>query len=401
MTDMIDAATTERILDSDTHVIEKPDTWTSRLPKKWGDQVMHLVYDADRGMDIWRIGDKQVAFGWPNAYYRADCPTPKECRYPPTQAQVHPACYDAKARVELMDQWGIEAMVLFPNSTGFSLEPFLEHPDPEIAFAHISAYNDFLIEDWVNVAPGRFIPMAAVSYWDVPRAVKEIERIAGGGFGGLVTTGAPHLHGQPFLRDPHWDPMWAAAQAAGLPIAFHVGNGDTSVHKPAALLSQESNDIMETRISTSIYLDNARQTTDLLLSGILVRFPELQFIISESGIGWVPFVLENCDHRFKKQRVDEFGGMLPSELFRRQVSVNFFFERLTPWHVERIGVDRILFQTDLPHPTGFYFTGSEDFVNDALEPAVSELDPVTRRKVLWDNGERLFGAALARQRTLR
>ena len=390
--------TTEQIIDSDTHVVEKPDTWTSRLPSSWGDQVMHMVHDSDRGLDIWKIGDQQVAFGWPNAYYQADCPTPKEKRYPPTQEQVHPACYDAASRVEVMDRWGVESMVLFPNSTGFSLEPFLTHPDPEIGFAHISAYNDFLIEEWVDAAPGRFIPMAAIAYWDVPRAVKEIERIATMGFGGVVTTGAPHLHDQPFLRDPHWDPLWAACQEAGLPIAFHVGNGDTSAHLPEELTSQESNDILETRVSTSIYLDNARQTTELLLSGILVRFPELQFIISESGIGWVPFVLENCDHRFTKQRFTELGGMLPSELFRRQVSVNFFFERLTDWHVERIGAERILIQTDLPHPTGFYWGGSDDFVNDALEPAVGALDAETRRKVLWENGARLFAQAFEQQR---
>jgi predicted TIM-barrel fold metal-dependent hydrolase len=390
----------EKVFDSDTHVVEKPDTWTSRLPKKWGDQVMHMVYDAERGFDIWRVGDRQVAFGWPNAYYGADCPTPKERRFPPTQAQVHPACYDAKARVELMDRWGIEAAVLFPNSTGFSMEPFLTHRDPEIACAHISAYNDFLFEEWIGIAPGRFVPMAAVAYWDVERSVEEIDRIAGRGFGGVVTTGAPQLHGQPFLNDRHWDPIWAAAQGARLPIAFHVGNGDPDSHTPPELVSMESNDILETRVSTSIYLDNARQTTDLLLSGVLVRFPELQFLISESGVGWVPFVLENCDHRFKRQRVDEFGGLLPSDLFRRQVSVNFFFEQLTPWHMDKIGAERVLFQTDLPHPTGFYWSGTDDFANEALEPAVRLLSADDRRKVLWENSARLFGPALSQQGVL-
>jgi predicted TIM-barrel fold metal-dependent hydrolase len=398
MTDVV-VEPKEMILDSDTHCIEKPDTWTSRLPKKWGDQVMHMVYDKDRELDIWKVGDNQVAFGWPNAYYMADCPTEQARRYPPTQAQVHPACYDAKARVEVMDRWGVESMVLFPNSTGFSLEPFMTHPDADIANAHITAYNDFLIEEWVDVAPGRFLPMAAVAYWDIPAAVKEIERIATMGFGGITTTGAPQLHGQPYLREDYWDPMWSAAQAAGLPVAFHVGNGDNSTHLPEALVSMESSDIMETRVSTSIYLDNARQTVDLLLSGILVKFPDLKFIISESGVGWVPFILENCDHRFKKQRVQEFGGLLPSDLFKRQISVNFFFEQLTPWHIDRIGAESILFQTDLPHPTGFYWTGSDDFVNDALEPAVGLLDEESRRKVLWENGERLFRRAFAQQRS--
>jgi predicted TIM-barrel fold metal-dependent hydrolase len=393
----VTVVTSDRIIDSDTHVIESPDTWTSRLPKKWGDQVMHHAYDREREIDIWKIGDQQVQFGWANAYYGAKGATRRARHFPPTRAEVHPACYDAKERAKIMDQWGIESAVLFPNATGFSLEPFLKHRNSEIAAAHISAYNDFLVEEWVGVAPGRFIPMAAVTYWDVPGAVKEIERIADMGFGGIVTTGMPQAHGQPFLRDGHWDPMWTAAQEAGLPIAFHVGNGDVSTHKPADLVSAESDEITMARVSTNIYFDNACQTTDLLLSGVLVRFPRLKFVISESGIGWVPFVLENCDSRFKKRRIMELDGMLPSELFRRQISVNFFFEHLDPFYVDRIGADTILFQTDFPHPNGFYEDGSEDFVNEALEPAVGAVDQATRRKVLWENSAKLFGNALKQQ----
>jgi predicted TIM-barrel fold metal-dependent hydrolase len=389
-----------RIIDSDTHVIEKRDTWESRLPRAWGDNVMHMVYDERRGMDIWVIGDRQVAFGWPQAHYGARYDSPKLRRYPQTQEFVHPACYDAGERVKVMDRWGIESAVLFPNSTGFSLERYMARPDPEIAVAHVSAYNDFLVEEWVSAAPGRFIPMATIPFWNLERAVREVERIADKGFGGVTTTGAPQIHGQPYMSDRHWDPLWSVLQDAGLAVAFHIGNADPgALEMPMELRSQEPDEVMEARETTRMYMSSASQTVDLLLSGVLPRFPGLRFLISESGLGWVPFVLENCDHRFKNQGFDlsYFGGMLPSELFRRQISVNCFFERVTQWHLDRIGIDNIMFETDLPHPAGFYFTGSDDFQNDGLEPVLGQLTPEQRHQILWKNPARMFAKALEQQ----
>ena len=47
----------------------------------------------------------------------------------------------------------------------------MDYPDPEVSAAHVSAYNDWLLE-WIRHAPGRFIPMMAVTYWDMPRATR-------------------------------------------------------------------------------------------------------------------------------------------------------------------------------------------------------------------------------------
>ena len=392
----MDIANRKPMLDSDTHCIEHPTVWTDRLPASWGDRRMHIAYDAAQDREFWCLDDTQVNAGWHNAYFGAAGDTVQERRYPRRQADVSPVCFDPKARLALMDEWGVRAAVLYPNGAGFSLEPFLNYPDPEVSAAHCSAYNDFLLEDWVGAAPGRFIPMATVPYWDVERTVREIERIAGKGYGGFVMTGAPQLHGQPYLRDPHWDPMWSAAQAAELPIAFHVANGDVQSHlrKDA---SPEVEDILESRVGFAICMDNCMQTSDLLLSGVLGRFPKLRFVISESGVGWVPFMLENLDERFKRQRIrlPEFDGLLPSELFRRQLYVNCFYEEIQPYHLDWCGEDNLMFQTDVPHPTGFYMSEGADLVEDSIAPCMAALDDVRANKILWDNGARLYAPALA------
>lgn len=381
------------IIDSDTHIVEASDLWTSRLPKKWGDQVMHVIWEEKNQREVWAIEDNVLGPAWPFLFFRSK----DGVESPATRADAYPATYDVGERVKLMDQWGIQCAVLYPNASGFSLAPFLSHPDREISAAHVSAYNDYQLEEWVAAAPGRFIPMLGITYWDLPRAIAEIERCADKGFGGIVTTGAPQDHGQPYLRDPHWDPLWKACEDANLSVSFHVANGDFSVHNKPDQLALEAEGISHTRASLGLYLDNARQACDLLLSGILARFPRLNFVLVESGMGWAPFVLEHCDHRFRHNRLDleqpEFDGMLPSELFRRQIYLNFWFERLEDWHRAKIGTGNLMFETDFPHPTGLYL---EDF-DDVIEVALGAQAPDICEDVLWGNAAKLYQRALELQ----
>src|ERR1700684_1912456 len=74
-------------------------------------------------------------------------------------------------------------------------------------------------------------------------------------------------------------------------------------------------------VSTELFLKNALQVTDLILSGVLARFPELKFVSVESGIGWIPFVLEAADHSYLEARPGRRSEweMLPSEYFGRRV----------------------------------------------------------------------------------
>jgi len=85
---------------------------------------MHMEFDPEQGIDVWKIGSDQVARGWHNAWYRAKVEDRAKRHTPPTQAHVDPSCYDPKARLAIIDLWGIETAVLYPNAAGFSLEPW-------------------------------------------------------------------------------------------------------------------------------------------------------------------------------------------------------------------------------------------------------------------------------------
>ena len=375
-----------RIIDTDMHVTEPADVWTSRMStKRWGDLVPHTRFDAQLGMECWYVGDRLIvpalagaAYGWEGMYPNM----------PATFADAHPACFDAAARVVAMDEGMIRCAALYPNLGG-GLHLFTNIDDPELKLLACQAYNDWLL-DWTSIAPERFIPLACIPYWDIDHAVLEIERCATTGHRGYVTTGAPHVHGQPFLSDPHWTPMWSALDASGMPVSFHAAGGDTRAEISQARIAADGAWANNARASTAVFLDNGIQLNDLLLSGVLARHPTLRFVCVESGVGWIPFVLESADYHFIRSKVGENRPeftMLPSEYFRRQVYANYWFEKLEPWHIEKLGADHIMFETDLPHPTCLH----GDEVARAIDTGLSAHPIELQEKILWRNAAALYG----------
>ena len=63
-------------------------------------------------------------------------------------------------------------------------------------------------------------------FWDVNDCVREVERCAALGYRALLFTGEPHRFDLPYLGDPYWDSLWAAAQAHSMPVNLHVGGGE-------------------------------------------------------------------------------------------------------------------------------------------------------------------------------
>ncbi len=145
--------------------------------------------------------------------------------------------------------------------------------------------------------------------------------------------------------------------------------------------------------SMSILLANAIQLMDLTMSGILPRNPKLRVVSVESGIGWLPFVKEALDHGFDYANVrterPEFTKR-PSEYIREQVWACTFFEEFAAKHfLDEIGTDRVLFETDYPHPICLY----GDDVRQKIDAAFGDLPQDVRDQVLFRNAAELYGVA--------
>jgi len=375
------------IIDADTHVTEPPDLWTSRVPRALRDRVPRVAWDPERKEEAWYIGDQWINSVGVTAIAGWREPYPS---HPPRYEDAHPGTYDVKARLRYMDELGIWAMVLYPNVGGFGNQVFGRLDDAEAKLACVRAYNDFLVE-WASADRRRLIPLMTLPFWDVPASVREIERAAKLGHRGVVFTGEPQSFGCPLLASPHWDPIWAAAQAHGLPISFHIGSGDFGDEFSAERVAAEGYAATSARAGANLFMKNGAHVLDLLFSGILERHPKLRFVSVESGVGWLPFLLECADYQFKAMGVRHQRSdlnLLPSEYFRRQVWACCWFETLTPEVVvERVGEDKVMFETDFPHPTSIF----GDDVQRTIDTRMSALSEATRRRVLWENAAQLYG----------
>jgi predicted TIM-barrel fold metal-dependent hydrolase len=351
------------------------------------DRVPHVETDR-RGLQSWVVDGQLVTpvgatsvVDWPR-------PFPE---FPPSYDDLHPGSYDAGARLDYLDEQGIVAQVLYPNVGGFGNQFFLRLDDADLKLACVRAYNDFLTE-WCSADPDRLLPITATPFWDIEATVAEIERCAEAGHRGVLFTGAPQVFDEPLLGDRHWDPLWAIASQLDLPVSFHIGGGDMFKGFTAERVTTHGMPATVAWQGVKMFMENGIQLGDLLLSGVLPRFPDLRVVSVESGIGWVPFVLEAVDYMFNQALVskerDDFED-LPSEYFRRQVFSTVWFESSGPLQLlDTIGADNVLFETDFPHPACLY--GS---IQAKAARLVEGHPDDVRDKVLHDNGAALYRVA--------
>lgn len=144
--------------------------------------------------------------------------------------------------------------------------------------------------------------------------------------------------------------------------------------------------------SAALFVENSRVTSNMIYSGIFDRCPNLRVVSVESGIGWIPFVLESIDYEW-----EETGSQLevnlqkkPSEYFRDHFWGCFWFEKAAPRHlIDVIGEDNVLFETDFPHPTCLY-----PKVQEYIEEVSADWTDSRKRKIFQDNAAGLYGIEL-------
>jgi uncharacterized protein len=373
------------IIDVDTHVTESPDLWTSRAPARMKDRVPRIETSSD-GRLSWIVGGTPMLAS-PGLTATAGVGNFKNP--PKNYEEMHPGAYDAKARLKYMDQMGIWAMVMYPNVGGFGAQEFLKLNDPELMLTCVQIYNDWQSE-WASADSRRLLPITSLPFWDVSAAVKEVRRCAAMGHKGILFTGEPQSLGQPLLGDPQWNPLWEVAVELDLPLSFHIGSGNMEMGLLQTKIAAYGKMAAFTELSVDIFLRNGIQMNDLIMSGVLARYPKIKFISVESGIGWIPFVLEALDYQFHGNDVAEEHpefDLLPSEYFTRNVYACYWFEQTAPRRlIDKVGVDNILFETDFPHPTSLY----GDEVHARIKGGLSDCTEEVRRKILWGNGQKLY-----------
>ena len=145
---------------------------------------------------------------------------------------------------------------------------------------------------------------------------------------------------------------------------------------------------LETRVRT-ILTPLAPEMTPLV-SGMLDRYPKLKFVSVESGLGWVPFMLESLDYQYNYLTDRPNFELSPSEYFRRNFYACFWFEKRDLSHlVNQIGVDNCMFETDFPHPVSLHPAPL-----DYIEEGLAQLDDTARQKVMSGNAAKVYNIPL-------
>ncbi len=364
----------------DDHMIEPPTMYENHVPKKWVDEAPKVVHED--GIDQWVFqGEKtstsfgmSATVGWPSEEWGFN---------PGTYTELRPGCFDVHERVRDMNANGVLGSMCFPTMAGWNARTFAEARDKEIALVMLQAYNDWAIDEWCGAYPGRFIPLGIVPMWDVEAAVAEVRRLAKKGCRSISFLETPHVQGFPSFLSGYWDPMLAALSDENMVLSLHIGAGFQIIRRPEEAPVDHLM-VLACQIS-------AITAQDLLFGPTLRRFPDLKVALSEGGIGWIPFYFDRIDRHFNNQEWlhSDFGGKLPSEVFRDHILACYITDPSGLLLRERIGIDIIAWECDYPHTDTTWPESPEFAWREFQETGVT--DETEINKITFENACRFYG----------
>ena len=378
-----------KVIDADTHLTERHDLWTSRAPSALRDRMPHVA-QVD-GQATWVVEGEVL--GRAGAGGVVDKENVKgrsfEALYEWEIDRIHEAAYDPVARVELMDDTGIHAQIIFPNVVGLGGQNIAEAVhDVPFRLRCLQIYNDANAEMQAD-ADDRLLPMAILPAWDVDACVAEARRARTLGLRGVNITSDPQDQGGPDLANRAWDPLWEVCQDLELPVHFHIGASLTTMTFFGNYPWPSHDDDTQLAIGgTLLFIGNGRVVVNIICSGMLERYPGLKIVSVESGAGWVPFILEALDYEMAENapKLRESLSLSPSEFFKRQIYATMWFERTDLRAlVGAVGEDNIMFETDFPNPTCLY----PDPLG-AAQDNMRDLSVTARNKILGGNAAALY-----------
>jgi predicted TIM-barrel fold metal-dependent hydrolase len=407
---IVDALDGIKIIDCDAHFTEPAELWTSRAPAHLVDR-MPILRTVD-GITAWYIeGELWASIGGNTIHQGAKKVLGSHVVQP--YELIDKSAYAVKERLELLDEMGIHAQVLYPNGIGFASNHVFAIEDIELRTAVLQIYNDFLI-DVQNESQGRLFPQGLLPVWDMDLTVNEINRLKDQGMTGFTLSDKPELIGLPELWEDYWNPMWQLFNDHGLVGNFHIGAGSrkeeieairNARNQPRSTQRLSGSAVSPTwaefghqrrlaTFATQMYMSNVRIIVNLCMSNLFDRFPNLKIVSAESGIGWVPFILESMEFQFDEMvtEPEEVGHTKrrPADYFRDHIYVMFWFEKVGAQKlIADVGVKNVLVETDIPHPTCLYPNPKAHFLR-----VLDGLDDNSKRRVLQDNAAELYGIKL-------
>lgn len=286
--------------------------------------------------------------------------------------------WDPKARLADMDIDGVTAEVIYTDPTGGAAFYRLS---PSEGMACVRAFNDAAMA-FAAHDPTRLLPVYLLPLHDAGSAVAELHRIVADGARAVQVPLYPTDAGLPPYHDEVYEPLWSAIEEVGVPVSMHVcppaGRSLGRDPTPARGIFQVMPPILM-----------SQPLVELILTGTFTRHPQLRVVLVESGLSWIPYMLDRLDRVSVKSRWAERGMPLeepPSYYWRTNLAATFEEDELGLALRDRIGVDNLLWATDYPHPDCTWPDSRA-----VIEEQFTGCSEVEVRKMVCDNAARLYG----------
>ena len=284
---------------------------------------------------------------------------------------------------------GVDAELIYPNKGLLCWAT----PDPVFAMAMCRAWNRWALDHFRGASgwsDGRTRPLACIASGDQPGALEEIRWAAENDFVGVCFGNAPiygpKQWGRLEYNDESFEAIWSLVAETGLPVAFHVSTGrdPRAVGGKGGAITNYVCHSMETTIEPLV---------QLITSGVFERHPKLRAGMVESGIGFVPWLLETMDHAHRAHHffVRPVLPDLPSDYYRHHCFATFQEDHvgLRAVESERL-VDNTLWANDYPHHEGTW-----PHSEASIQRQMNGLSEDSRAKSLGLNAARIFGISAA------
>jgi predicted TIM-barrel fold metal-dependent hydrolase len=350
------------LFDADNHLYETEESLTRFLPKAYKDAIQYVKLNgrtkiAIRGQISEYIPNPTFSVvakpGAMEEYFKHGNPDGKSRREifgEPMKAI--PAFSQPGPRLELMDELGVERSLMFPTLASLIEERMRD--DPALIHVVVHSLNQWLDEEWGFNYRGRIFTVPVISLPIVEKAIEELEWVVSRGARAVLIRPAPvpGYRGPRSFALPEFDPFWQRCVDHDVLVAMHTS--DSGYARYNAEWDGGDREMLPFQTNAMSMINGWRPVQDAVASwvvhGALFRFPKLKVSIIEAGASWLFPLLDSVRDVYKKAPEAFLGN--PIEEIKNRIHISPFYEDGVLELIDLIGVERVLFGSDFPHPEG-------------------------------------------------
>ena len=375
-----------QVISGDGHIDLNPDVWRNRVPVKWRDRAPKRVKMPNGSDAVVVDGGKPNTIGVTRSVRVAHKDLAKQV---PT-FENSAGTGSPEQRLREQDQDGIEAEILF-SQISFVLR---QAKDDGLYLELVRAYNEFLAEEYMAVAPDRLICMGTIPITGVEDAVRELEHCAELGLRGVKLDRFPSGRGYPTAED---DKFWAAAVDLKMPLTNHNdGKMGSGRGEPAFKYDKEPGEDVHQREPMNYFFrftnDAMTASIQMAFAGVWDRFPALEMYWAETMIGWFEYGLWQVDDHYRRYMpmIHENWGLRylerkPSEYLKERTYWGFLHDPVGIRRRDCIGYDKLMWGTDFAHAASEWPNSIKLMEQDFADVPENE-----KRAMLVDNCVKYF-----------